>query len=262
MENKQSFINLFSQINTSDAISVSFNLLKDEKVYNDNFKTFHGYKKDYHDRLHRHKKKYNNYANELHFINSELKDFNKLICFSLKVDWSENLEEWDIVERLHSLKPIRFSDKPDEVMYVEHMDLLVEMFLYLHDQQKQIVKHLMEIQALIIAQKENTEIADKPVVGTLTKDQKLVMLHELGVLDFLKSKDCKYANQKDRSALSLNKIAGILTELVDCKQTTIQPSLSKLMSSDGTMTKSNIDSVENQMQVKNFLKKHGLIKKD
>ena len=73
-------------------------------------------------------------------------------------------------------------------MYVEHMDLLVEMFLYLHDQQKQIVKHLMEIQALIIAQKENTEIADKPVVGTLTKDQKLVMLHELGVLDFLKSK--------------------------------------------------------------------------
>ena len=54
------------------------------------------------------RRKYNNYANELHFINSELKDFNKLICFSLKVDWSENLEEWDIVERLHSLKPIRF----------------------------------------------------------------------------------------------------------------------------------------------------------
>ena len=81
-------------------------------------------------------------------------------------------------------------------------------------------------------------------------------------LIFLNPKDCKYANQKDRSALSLNKIAGILTELVDCKQTTIQPSLSKLMSSDGTMTKSNIDSVENQMQVKNFLKKHGLIKKD
>ena len=112
----------------------------------------------------------------------------------------------------------------------------------------------------------NKLLPDEPLdsgeyFGTLTKDQKLVMLHELGVLDYLTSKDCKYANQKDGTALSVNKIAGILTEFIDSKKTTIQPSLSKLMSSEGTMTKSKIDSAENELMAKNFLKKLGLTKK-
>lgn len=112
----------------------------------------------------------------------------------------------------------------------------------------------------------NKLLPDEPLdlgehIGTLTKDQKLVMLHELGVLDYLTSKDCKYANQKDGTALSVNKIAGILTEFIDSKKTTIQPSLSKLMSSEGTMTKSKIDSAENELMAKNFLKKLGLTKK-
>lgn len=98
-------------------------------------------------------------------------------------------------------------------------------------------------------------------IGTLTIDQKLVMLNELGVFDFLISKDCKYAKQKDGSTLSINKIAGILTEFVDRKQSTIQPSLNKLMSRDGTMTRSNIDSPKNEMMAGEFLKKLGLIKK-
>lgn len=112
----------------------------------------------------------------------------------------------------------------------------------------------------------NKLLPDEPIdsgeyIEPLSKDQKLVLLYELGVLDFLKSKDCKYISQKDGSAPSVNKIAGILTEFIDSKQATIQPALSKLMSSDGTMTKSNIDSAKNELRVKNVLKKHGLTKK-
>ena len=112
----------------------------------------------------------------------------------------------------------------------------------------------------------NKLLPDEPIdsgeyIGTLKPDQKLVLLHELGVLDFLISTDCKYMKQGDGSTLSVNKIAAILTEIVDRKQTTIQPSLSKLMSEDGTFTNSNIDSLENRNMVENFLRKHGLTKK-
>ena len=112
----------------------------------------------------------------------------------------------------------------------------------------------------------NKLLPDEPIdsgghIGTLTINQKLVLLHELGVLDFLISTDCKYMKQGDGSTLSVNKIAAILTEIIDRKQTTIQPSLSKLMSEDGTFTNSNIDSLENRNMVENFLRKHGLTKK-
>lgn len=98
-------------------------------------------------------------------------------------------------------------------------------------------------------------------IGTLDPDKKLVLLHELGVLDFLISKDCKYSKQRDGDKLSINIVAGILTEFDKRKQATIQPSINKLMSKDGTMTRSNIDSVKNESDVKDFLKKLGLTKK-
>jgi hypothetical protein len=98
-------------------------------------------------------------------------------------------------------------------------------------------------------------------VGVLNKNQKMVLLYELGILDYLRSSNCPYVTVNESKNISINKIAGILTEIIDLKQSSIQPSLNKLMSLEGTFTKSNIDSAENENAVISFLKKQGLTKR-
>jgi hypothetical protein len=95
----------------------------------------------------------------------------------------------------------------------------------------------------------------------LNKNQKMVLLHELGIFDYLRSSNCPYSNIEDGKNMSINKIAGILTEIIDLQQKSIQPSLNKLMSPISNFTNSNIDSTQNRKAVISFLKTQGLTKR-